>query len=287
MWGADTLACFPLKHEDPFIMEQCPHIFFAGNQPEYGATTMAGDDKQQVPACPASADAPRALAPHAAPYTTHMSHGRLAAGAWPWRQAPSCPHPLVEGESRGTAPGARVRALAETLTGAGARGRCLWCRCRLSRRPTRPCSSTCARSRPGPSTSPARPSTRAALYMIVLSSAEEDRSGRTSAPRGHALAPPIRPSVARPGARSLCEPRPGPYRWLSLAHFFLRLPHFGFGSKSRISNQLCSLSPILIYLLPPALFGCCFHMLHMRPLPRSLIERSPPPYLDQACHAHS
>lgn len=46
--GADTLACFPMRDEDPFIIEQCPHVFFAGNQPEYGATTMAGADKQKV-----------------------------------------------------------------------------------------------------------------------------------------------------------------------------------------------------------------------------------------------
>jgi len=44
----DTLACFPLAHEDPFIMEECPHVFFAGNQPEYGATTMTGSDNQKV-----------------------------------------------------------------------------------------------------------------------------------------------------------------------------------------------------------------------------------------------
>ena len=44
----DTLACFPMRDEDPFIIEQSPHIFFAGNQREFGATTMTGDDKQKV-----------------------------------------------------------------------------------------------------------------------------------------------------------------------------------------------------------------------------------------------
>ena len=47
----DTLACFPLKDEDPFIIEECPHIFFAGNKPEYAASTITGTDKQQAP-CP-------------------------------------------------------------------------------------------------------------------------------------------------------------------------------------------------------------------------------------------
>src|SRR5690606_6894879 len=28
----DTLACYPFYYEDPFVIEQCPHVFFAGNQ---------------------------------------------------------------------------------------------------------------------------------------------------------------------------------------------------------------------------------------------------------------
>jgi DNA polymerase II small subunit/DNA polymerase delta subunit B len=44
----DTLSCFPLKDEDPFVMEACPHVFFAGNQREYGASVMSGADGQRV-----------------------------------------------------------------------------------------------------------------------------------------------------------------------------------------------------------------------------------------------
>ncbi|RZC37590.1 DNA polymerase delta subunit 2, partial [Asbolus verrucosus] len=31
----DTLGCFPFYAEDPFIIEECPHVFFAGNQKEF------------------------------------------------------------------------------------------------------------------------------------------------------------------------------------------------------------------------------------------------------------
>ncbi|XP_077980348.1 DNA polymerase delta subunit 2-like [Glandiceps talaboti] len=31
----DTLGCYPFYSEDPFILTECPHIYFAGNQPEF------------------------------------------------------------------------------------------------------------------------------------------------------------------------------------------------------------------------------------------------------------
>lgn len=31
----DTLSCYPFYGEDPFMLTDCPHIFFAGNQPEF------------------------------------------------------------------------------------------------------------------------------------------------------------------------------------------------------------------------------------------------------------
>ena len=33
----DTLACYPYKDRDPFYLENCPHVYFAGNQPKFGA----------------------------------------------------------------------------------------------------------------------------------------------------------------------------------------------------------------------------------------------------------
>jgi len=33
----DTLSCFPLAGTDPFILESCPRVFFAGNQDSYAS----------------------------------------------------------------------------------------------------------------------------------------------------------------------------------------------------------------------------------------------------------
>jgi DNA polymerase delta subunit 2 len=38
----DTLACYPFSDRDPFIMQQCPHIYFAGNQPEFQTRVLEG-----------------------------------------------------------------------------------------------------------------------------------------------------------------------------------------------------------------------------------------------------
>ena len=32
----DTLRAFPYVDEDPFVFEQAPHVYFAGNQEQYG-----------------------------------------------------------------------------------------------------------------------------------------------------------------------------------------------------------------------------------------------------------
>ena len=46
----DTLGCYPFanKEEDPFVVRQCPHIFFAGNQPRYESKIVEGADGQRV-----------------------------------------------------------------------------------------------------------------------------------------------------------------------------------------------------------------------------------------------
>ncbi|XP_064477824.1 DNA polymerase delta subunit 2-like isoform X2 [Ornithodoros turicata] len=44
----DTLASYPFPDKDPFIMEQCPHIYFAGNQPKYSTKLLKGDEGQEV-----------------------------------------------------------------------------------------------------------------------------------------------------------------------------------------------------------------------------------------------
>lgn len=42
----DTLACYPYIDSDPFIMKECPHIYFAGNCNEF-ATTLHESSKGQ------------------------------------------------------------------------------------------------------------------------------------------------------------------------------------------------------------------------------------------------
>ncbi|XP_002738996.1 DNA polymerase delta subunit 2-like [Saccoglossus kowalevskii] len=36
----DTLGCYPFYEKDPFIITQCPHIYFAGNQSEFKTKTV-------------------------------------------------------------------------------------------------------------------------------------------------------------------------------------------------------------------------------------------------------
>ncbi|KAF2429878.1 hypothetical protein EJ08DRAFT_634702 [Tothia fuscella] len=44
----DTLWTFPFQDNDPFIMRDCPHVFFAGNQPRFATSTIEGPVGQQV-----------------------------------------------------------------------------------------------------------------------------------------------------------------------------------------------------------------------------------------------
>lgn len=39
----DILACFPMANEDPFVLETCPHVLFAGNQNEFSARIVKGE----------------------------------------------------------------------------------------------------------------------------------------------------------------------------------------------------------------------------------------------------
>eukprot|EP00298_Acanthocystis_sp_HF-20_P012782 c20050_g1_i2.p1 GENE.c20050_g1_i2~~c20050_g1_i2.p1 ORF type:complete len:109 (-),score=42.75 c20050_g1_i2:49-375(-) len=31
----DTLSCFPFSNEDPFLVSECPHVYFAANQSKF------------------------------------------------------------------------------------------------------------------------------------------------------------------------------------------------------------------------------------------------------------
>ncbi|CAG9864328.1 unnamed protein product [Phyllotreta striolata] len=44
----DTLGCYPYYDRDPFVMQDCPHAFFAGNQSEFDTEIVTGERGQTV-----------------------------------------------------------------------------------------------------------------------------------------------------------------------------------------------------------------------------------------------
>lgn len=44
----DTLGCYPFYLKDPFILEECPHVYFSGNAPSYQSRRIVGLDGQEV-----------------------------------------------------------------------------------------------------------------------------------------------------------------------------------------------------------------------------------------------
>ncbi|XP_060521771.1 DNA polymerase delta subunit 2 [Cylas formicarius] len=44
----DTLGCFPYYDKDPFIIVDCPHVFFSGNQDKFSYRMCKGNDGQKV-----------------------------------------------------------------------------------------------------------------------------------------------------------------------------------------------------------------------------------------------
>ena len=42
----DTLPCYPHQTEDPFIVEETPHVLVAGNQPSYDTALVRGEEGQ-------------------------------------------------------------------------------------------------------------------------------------------------------------------------------------------------------------------------------------------------
>ncbi|KAK2748325.1 hypothetical protein FQN57_000983 [Myotisia sp. PD_48] len=40
----DTLWCYPFQDKDPFVLQACPHVFFAGNQPEFKTALVEGNE---------------------------------------------------------------------------------------------------------------------------------------------------------------------------------------------------------------------------------------------------
>ena len=43
-----NLGCYPFQEKDPFVIEECPHVFFVGNQPKFDSTVIEGPEGQTV-----------------------------------------------------------------------------------------------------------------------------------------------------------------------------------------------------------------------------------------------
>ena len=44
----DTLGCFPFHKKDPFIIDECPHVYFCANQDKFQSELHQGEDGQKV-----------------------------------------------------------------------------------------------------------------------------------------------------------------------------------------------------------------------------------------------
>ncbi|KAF5025054.1 hypothetical protein F66182_2871 [Fusarium sp. NRRL 66182] len=44
----DTLWSYPFQEDDPFVMQTCPHLYFAGNQPRFSTKVAHGPEGQAV-----------------------------------------------------------------------------------------------------------------------------------------------------------------------------------------------------------------------------------------------
>jgi DNA polymerase delta subunit 2 len=48
-YEADFLpGSYPFQDDDPFVLKDCPHLYFAGNQPEFGTKVIHGPEGQSV-----------------------------------------------------------------------------------------------------------------------------------------------------------------------------------------------------------------------------------------------
>lgn len=44
----DTLWSYPYQEDDPFVLDVCPHVYFAGSQPAFGTRLITGPENQAV-----------------------------------------------------------------------------------------------------------------------------------------------------------------------------------------------------------------------------------------------
>lgn len=41
-------GCYPFQDKDQFVIDECPHVFFVGNQPDFDTTVIEGMAGQSV-----------------------------------------------------------------------------------------------------------------------------------------------------------------------------------------------------------------------------------------------
>lgn len=41
-------GCYPFQDDDPLLIKDCPHVYFAGNQPSFGTRVIEGPAGQRV-----------------------------------------------------------------------------------------------------------------------------------------------------------------------------------------------------------------------------------------------
>lgn len=41
-------GCYPFQEDDPFVLNECPHVYFVGNQPKFETTVIEGPVGQLV-----------------------------------------------------------------------------------------------------------------------------------------------------------------------------------------------------------------------------------------------
>jgi len=44
----DTLGCYPFDDDDPFVIQECPHVYFAANQSQFQTREIQGEEGQMV-----------------------------------------------------------------------------------------------------------------------------------------------------------------------------------------------------------------------------------------------
>ena len=44
----DTLWCYPFQDSDQFVLAECPHVYFVGNQPKFETSVIEGPRGEEV-----------------------------------------------------------------------------------------------------------------------------------------------------------------------------------------------------------------------------------------------